>query len=152
MLSWVLFTLFILAVLVAAYVMILRPVLKRIPDLAPFYAEADGFWAKLNVTFTGFRTLALAKLQVVIGWALTVHEVVAAILQQLAPTFGALDWTPLSTRLLSAAGVPPDLQPMAMFVLGSVAVAVLGHVHAMLRKATTGPVGEPVEVKASEGG
>jgi len=33
--------------LVVAYALLLRPVLRKIPALAKFYAEADGFWATM---------------------------------------------------------------------------------------------------------
>ena len=44
-------TIFLLILIVPGlaclYAMILRPMLRKIPALAKFYAEADGFWAKV---------------------------------------------------------------------------------------------------------
>ena len=37
----------ILPGLICAYVMLLRPLMRKIPALAQFYADADGFWATL---------------------------------------------------------------------------------------------------------
>ena len=33
--------------LVVGYALLLRPILHKVPALAAFYAEADGFWAKV---------------------------------------------------------------------------------------------------------
>lgn len=33
--------------LIAAYALVLRPILHKVPALEKFYAEADGFWAKV---------------------------------------------------------------------------------------------------------
>jgi len=37
----------ILPGLICGYALILRPMLSRIPEFQKFYAEADGFWAKV---------------------------------------------------------------------------------------------------------
>jgi hypothetical protein len=38
---------FIIPGLIVAYALILRPFLHKIPALQVFYAESDGFWAKV---------------------------------------------------------------------------------------------------------
>lgn len=60
----------ILPGLIVGYALFLRPVLRALPQLKQFYAEADGFWAKVWV-FTGKSvTMAWAYVIQAIGWAL----------------------------------------------------------------------------------
>lgn len=50
--------LFIIPGLIAAYVIFARPVLKALPALKGFYAEADTFWEKVWALFGRSATVA----------------------------------------------------------------------------------------------
>jgi len=53
--------------LVAGYLIVLRPVLHAIPAFQKFYAEADGFWAKLWALCGGSVTLAWSYILIGVG-------------------------------------------------------------------------------------
>ena len=137
--SWALFLFLVSAAFLYAYVAVVRPILRRRPDLKEFYDRCDSNWAKLVVTLQGYRTLAFSVLQVVAGWFLFLHDSLAMLMS--TPMFGSFDWTPISTRLFNWVGVPPDMQGTAMFMVSTVLVAGLGHLHKYLREITDGPVG-----------
>lgn len=86
MLKTILLAILIVPGLACLYALALRPLLHRIPALKAFYAEADGFWAKL---------WALCGKSVTMAWSylLGAAGVVFAGLDQLAfyagdPTLG----------------------------------------------------------------
>lgn len=56
--------------LVAAYFMLLRPILHGIPQLAKFYTEADGFWAKVKAIGGNSATIGWSYLVGGVGWLL----------------------------------------------------------------------------------
>ena len=48
----------VLVAMIAAYVLVLRSLLHKLPMLAGFYAEADSFWAKVWALFGRSATVA----------------------------------------------------------------------------------------------
>jgi hypothetical protein len=59
--------LFILPGLIAAYFIFLRPVLKALPAFKAFYAEADGFWAKVKALAGNSLTVAWSYFMAGVG-------------------------------------------------------------------------------------
>lgn len=57
----------ILPGLLAAYLMFLRPRLKAYPAFAQFYAEADGFWAKVWAICGKSLTMAWSYILMAVG-------------------------------------------------------------------------------------
>jgi len=57
--------------LIVAYVLFIRPVLKALPALKAFYAQADGFWAKLSALGGHSATIAWGYLVTAVGFAVT---------------------------------------------------------------------------------
>jgi hypothetical protein len=64
------YSLLILPGLVAAYFMLLRPILHGLPALKEFYTEADGFWSKICALAGHSATLAWSYGVMAAGWAL----------------------------------------------------------------------------------
>jgi hypothetical protein len=77
----VLLAILIVPGLIVAYAMILRPLLHRIPEFQKFYAEADGFWAKV---------WAICGKSVTVAWSYIVGGVGAsfALLDPIASALG----------------------------------------------------------------
>jgi len=75
MIHWLL----ILPGLVAAYFMLLHPILRGIPALAKFYRDADGFWVKVRALGGHSATLAWSYLVLAIGWLLQWLDSVASL-------------------------------------------------------------------------
>ena len=57
--------------LVVAYVLFVRPVLRALPALKAFYAQADGFWAKLSALGGHSVTIAWGYFMTAVGFAAT---------------------------------------------------------------------------------
>ena len=68
--------------LVVGYALLLRPILHKVPVLAAFYAEADGFWAKVWASCGKSATVAW-------GYALGGLGSAMALLDPLANAVGA---------------------------------------------------------------
>jgi hypothetical protein len=77
--------LFIISGLIAAYVVFVRPVLKALPALKKFYAEADTFWGKV---------WALCGRSVTVAWSFAVAALSMAFdyVDPLASLLGAPDF------------------------------------------------------------
>lgn len=60
----------ILPGLLAGYFIFLRPVLKAIPALKDFYAQADGFWAKVKALSGNSLTVAWSYFMAFVGFIL----------------------------------------------------------------------------------
>ncbi len=71
---------FILPGLLAAYFMILRPVLSAMPQFKKFYAEADTIWAKIWVICGKSLTIAWSYMLLGIGGLLNQLDGIAATL------------------------------------------------------------------------
>jgi len=65
---------------ICAYFLFLRPVLHAIPALKNFYAEADGFWAKVWAICGKSATVAFSAFVQAIGWALQWIDPIASAL------------------------------------------------------------------------
>jgi hypothetical protein len=63
-----------------AYLAFLRPVLKAIPALKQFYAEADSFWAKGKAVCWKSLTVAWSYLVLAVGFGLNWLDPVATAL------------------------------------------------------------------------
>lgn len=116
----------ILAV-VSLYVFWLRTILRAMPAFAPFYAWIEPvealLWAKS-------RTVFLARLVWVPGALVTLHDFVL-------PYFGAVNWDPVSTKLLLALHIPTDFHAAAMTVF----TMALAQAFDRLRHVTVDPLG-----------
>ncbi len=66
--------------LVTGYALILRPLLRKIPAFAKFYAEADGVWAKVCALCGNSLTIAWGYLLGGIGWSLAFLDPIASLL------------------------------------------------------------------------
>lgn len=81
--------------LIVAYVLFLRPVLRALPAFKEFYAEADGFWAKVWALCGKSVTLAWSYAIQAIGWSLQWIDPIASMAgdpdlrQQITETLGA---------------------------------------------------------------
>ncbi len=74
------FLLFVLPGLIVLYAMVLRPMLHRIPALAKFYADADGFWAKVWAICGKSTTLAWSYIVGGVGTAFALLDPISSVL------------------------------------------------------------------------
>lgn len=74
------FFLFIAPGLIVAYALILRPMLARIPAFAKFYANANGFWAKVWAMCGNSLTILWGKIVGGVGLALAMLDPVSLAL------------------------------------------------------------------------
>ncbi|MCV0384906.1 MAG: hypothetical protein K5821_00510 [Nitrobacter sp.] len=110
---WVLF---IIPGLIAAYVVFARPVLKALPALKRFYAEADTFWGKVWALFGRSAT-------VVWSFVVAASSVAFDYVDPLAALLGAPDFKNQVMTLLK--DNPQYLGYFAMLVSGVTIVARL---------------------------
>jgi hypothetical protein len=81
--------------LIVAYVMLVRPMLRRVPAFQAFWAEADGFWAKLWAICGCSLTMAWSYVLLIGGGVINQLDNVAAVLgdpnfkQQVSDLVGA---------------------------------------------------------------
>lgn len=80
---------------IAGYFLFLRPVLHAIPAFQKFYAEADGFWAKVWALCGNSVTMAWSYLLVAAG-------VAAQWLEPIANALGDPDFKTQVTNVLQA--------------------------------------------------
>lgn len=66
--------------LIVGYFLFLRPVLKAIPALKNFYAEADGFWAKVKALTGNSLTVAWSYFMIVVGTVMQWIDPIATML------------------------------------------------------------------------
>lgn len=79
MMKTIVFLILILPGLVAAYALLLRPILSRIPTLQKFYANADGFWGGVWAWCGNSLTILWGKVLGGIGLGLTLLDPIAAL-------------------------------------------------------------------------
>lgn len=72
------FLILIVPGLIAAYALLLRPFLQKIPGFATFYAEANGFWAKVWALCGNSVTVLWGYVLGGIGAAFTFADQIAA--------------------------------------------------------------------------
>ena len=97
----------ILPGVVCAYFLFLRPILRAIPELQKFYAEADGFWAK---------AWALCGKSVTMAWSYFLIGI-GALMQWLEPISNALGDPDIKAQVNNALQSDPK-------ILGYVAMAI----------------------------
>lgn len=68
--SWLTFAGLTLPGLIVGYFLFLRPALHAVPAFKEFYAEADGFWAKVWALCGKSATMAFAYFIQALSWAL----------------------------------------------------------------------------------
>lgn len=83
-------------------------------------------WFRLKALFAHSRTVLAARLYTLAGTVVGAYDGFGAFL-------GGQDFTPITTRLLDAVHVPPDMRPLALaaFIGGT------GELFVYLRKITT---------------
>src|SRR5260221_7129200 len=64
----------------AAYILFLRPLLAAIPQLKKFYAEADGFWAKVSALGWHSASIAWGYFMAFVGLSMAWIEPIGAAL------------------------------------------------------------------------
>lgn len=100
------------------YILIVRPILKTQPMLAPAFAAEATFLQKARAKLAGFKTL-------IASWLTVISGVVVALYDQALPLISGQDWTPLTAKL-----------PGWVLPVGMVGVGLL---FAYLRKVTENP-------------
>ncbi len=103
---WFFWCLFLLLTGALVYVLFLRPILKAVPALKGFYADADSFWAKLKAL--GWNSLTVA-------WSY-VMAVVGVIMQQLDTIAGIFGDPDLKANLSTVIGA--DTKTLGYVLLG----------------------------------
>lgn len=101
-----------LVVLMLAYILILRPILKALPALRTFYAKADTFWLKAKALAWNSLTVAWSYLLAVAGF----------IMQQLDSIAGFFGDPDLKANLSAVIGA--DTRTLG-YVLLSISVVTL---------------------------
>ena len=99
--------------LVVAYALFLRPVLKALPTLKAFYAQADGFWAKVWVVCGRSVTNLWAALLGAIGVAW----------QYLDPLAAALGQPDLKQQILDMVKDHPSITGYVLTAIGAITLA-----------------------------
>lgn len=116
--NWTIWAIFIAAVLVAAYIFLVRPILKQIPAAKATFTALDSWYTKITKTIKGLKTKLSAWLLIIAGAAVALHDSVMA-------SISGVDVTPITNK------IPHDLYPY-------IAIGV-GALFRILRKVTTGP-------------
>lgn len=101
--------------LLAAYFILARPLLKKIPAFAKFYDEADGFWAKL-------WALSGKSLTMLWGYGLAAVGGSLQLLDMLAAALGdpSLD---LKTQVVQALKDNPSLAAYVLMGISAITIA-----------------------------
>lgn len=134
-------TLAVLAALAVGYWAWLQPLLARRPVLAglvaDFRAASGSLRSRAFTALRGWRSVLLARLYWIGGITLALHDAVI-------PALAGVDWTPLTTMVLSFVAEP--YRPLLL----SLALAVTGALFEWLRRLASGPVGEPSPAAAMQ--
>jgi hypothetical protein len=115
-LSWT----FLLAGLISAYVIIVRPILEQRGSFRDFYSRADSFWANVGEYLKGFRTRIAA-------WLVMLPSALIGIHDFLLPIVADIDFAPVTSK------VPAVAWPFILLAVGAL--------FRWLRKVTTTPEG-----------
>jgi hypothetical protein len=115
--------LLVLPGLIAAYFILLRPVLKAVPALKDFYAEADGFWAKVSALTWHSLTVAWSYLLLAIGF----------LLQSIEPIASALGDPDIKAQVTSALQTNPQI--LAYILMGISAITLAARLRSMAKDA-----------------
>ena len=115
-LSWT----FLLAGLISAYVIIVRPILEQRGSFRDFYSRADSFWGSVGEYLKGFRTRVAA-------WLVMLPSALIGIHDFLLPLVADIDFAPVTSK------VPAVAWPFILLAVGAL--------FRWLRKVTTTPEG-----------
>ncbi|WP_316181399.1 hypothetical protein [Bradyrhizobium sp. SZCCHNRI1009] len=117
----VLFLLAVVPGLVAAYALLLRPILHRIPAFQTFYAEADGFWAKV---------WAICGKSITVLWGYVLGGIGSslALLDRIAPAVGDAD---LKDKVSQALQSNPQI--LGYILAGISVITIAARVRSLLR-------------------
>jgi len=99
--------------LIVGYFLFLRPVLRALPQLKEFYAEADGFWAKV---------WALCGRSITMVWALVLQGVGQA-LQWVDPIASALGDPDLRTQITDTLQTNPKVLGYVLMAISMITLA-----------------------------
>ena len=108
--------------LICVYGFFLRPVLAAMPQFKKFYAEADGFWAKIWAVCGKSATLAWSYILVGIG----------ALVQFIDPMAAALGDPDLKSQVINTLQSDPKILGYVMMAISAITIA------ARLRSITRG--------------
>lgn len=111
------FLFLVLPSLIVAYVMILRPLLHRIPAFAKFYADADGFWEKV-------WALCGNSLTMMWGHILTLGGISLGVLDYVAPLVGDPDLKAQVQSILQPLVSNPKYGGAVVIAVGIITMAV----------------------------
>lgn len=103
----------ILPGLVVGYILFLRPVLRALPQLKEFYANADGFWAKIK---------ALSGNSLTIAWAYAM-QIVGNLLQWIDPIANMLGDPDLRTQITETLQTNPKILGYVLMGISAVTIA-----------------------------
>jgi hypothetical protein len=103
----------ILPGLIAAYCIFLRPILKALPALKEFYAEADGFWAKVKALSWNSLTIAWSYFMLGSG----------AVLQWIDPISTALGDPDFRVQVTDALQANPKILSYILMGISAVTIA-----------------------------
>ena len=103
----------ILPGLIAAYFIFLRPVLKAIPALKEFYAQADGFWAKAKALAGNSLTVAWSYFMIVVGF----------VMQWIDPLASALGDPGFKTQVTETLQANPKILGYVLMGISAVTLA-----------------------------
>lgn len=87
MLGWLLVILIILTA-VATYAFWIRPVLKKRPDFAQYYAQEDNFWAAARLKLSGMKQWLTTVLTIAAGFVVTAYDAIISLAQQVGFQWG----------------------------------------------------------------
>lgn len=107
------FLLLTLPGLIVGYFLFLRPALKAVPAFKEFYAQADGFWAKVWAICGNSATLAWSYFIQVLGWAL----------QWIDPIASALGDPDLRQQITETLGANPQILGYVLMAISAVTIA-----------------------------
>ncbi len=105
--------LFIIPGLLAVYFLFVRPLLERLPAFKEFYAEADGFWAKV-------WAVCGKSLTMVWGAALTG---LGTLFQYLDPLAAALGDPDLKSQIMQSLSANPQYLAYALMGISAITIA-----------------------------
>jgi hypothetical protein len=117
------FWILILPGVAAAYFIFLRPVLAAMPKLQKFYAEADGFWAKISAL--GWHSASIAW-----GYFMAFVGLVMAWIEPLGAAVGDPD---IKNQVINSLQTNPKVLAYGMMVISAITIA------ARLRSITKAP-------------
>ncbi len=103
----------ILPGLIVGYFLFLRPALHAVPAFKEFYAEADGFWAKVWALCGKSVTLAFSYFIQVLGWAL----------QWIDPIAGMLGDPDLRTQITGTLQANPKVLGYVLMAISAITIA-----------------------------